>query len=95
MSNSFIIFFSQTSLFRWPIFLVYDPHKPVLLDLFLYSDRIICSTVIFRPLGKSNGVDLSVTTDFLSNSKGDAPFHRTTFDYFHWDGLRDQRKMFR
>ena len=34
---------------------------------------------------------VSVSIDFLSNSKGDSPFHCIGYGYFHtdWEGLRD------
>ena len=62
-----------------------------LLDLFLSSDAGICSTMALPPVGNSDHVAVSVSMDFLSNSKGDAPFHHKAYDYFHadWDGLRD------
>ena len=43
------------------------------------------------PVGNSDHVAVLVSMDFLSNSKGDAPFHHIAYDYFHadWDGLRD------
>ena len=33
-----------------------DSHSPALLDLFLTSDAIICSTMAFPPLGNSDHV---------------------------------------
>ena len=43
------------------------------------------------PLGTSDNVVVSVSTDFPINSKRDAPFHRLTYDCSRtdWDGLRD------
>ena len=35
----------------------------------------------FPPLENSDHVVVSVSIDFLPNSKGDAPFHRIAFDY--------------
>ena len=66
-----------------------NSHSPVLLDLFLSSDDSICSTLAFPPLGNYDVI--SVTTDFHSNSKVDAPFHCTTYDYLraNWGGLRN------
>ena len=58
-----------------------DSHSPALLGLFLSSDASICSTMVFRPLGNSAHVVVSVCIGFLSNSQGDAPFHRITYDY--------------
>ena len=68
-----------------------DSHSPALLDFFLSSDASICSTVAFSPLGNSDHVVVSVSIDFLSNSKRDAPFLRIVYDYSRadWDGLRD------
>ena len=68
-----------------------DPHCPALLDFFLSSDAIICSTMAFPPLGNSGHVVVSVSIDFPSNSQQDAPFHRIAYDYSRadWDGLRD------
>ena len=48
---------------------------PVLLDLFISSGANICSTMAFPPLENSDHVAVSVSIDFLSNSKRDAPFH--------------------
>ena len=68
-----------------------DSHSPVLLDLFISSDAIICSTMAFPTLGNSDHVVVSVSIVFPSNSQRDAPFHRIAFDYSRadWDGLRD------
>ena len=45
----------------------------------------------FSPLGNSDHVVVSVSTDFPSDSKQDPPFRCKAYDYFHanWDGLRD------
>ena len=66
-------------------------HSPALLDLFLFSDTSICSTMAFPLLGNSDHVVVSVSIDFPSNSQRDAPFHRIAYDYSRadWDGLRD------
>ena len=68
-----------------------DSRSPALLDFFLSSDAIICSTMAFPPLGNSDHVVVSVSTDFPINSKQDTPFHRVAYDYSRadWDGLRD------
>ena len=68
-----------------------DSHSPALLDLFIFPDTIICSTMAFPPLGNSDFVAVSVSIDFPTNSKQDAPFHRIAYDYSHadWDGLCD------
>ena len=67
-----------------------DSHCPSLLDLFISSSASICRTMAFPPLGNSDVV-VSVSIDFPSNSKGDAPFHCTAYDYSRadWDGLCD------
>ena len=87
--NSVIIFLSQTTLLRWLTFLL--GLQPLLLDLFLSSDAIICSTMAFSPLGNSDHVVVSVSIDFPSYPERDDPFHRIAYDYSfaHWDGLRD------
>ena len=68
-----------------------DSHSPALLDLFMSSDASICSTMAFPPLGNSDHVFASVSTDFPSNSQWDAPFRHIAYDYFcaDWDGLCD------
>ena len=52
-----------------------DSHSPALLDLFLFSDASICSTVAFPPFGNSDHVVVSVSIDFPSYSLHDALFH--------------------
>ena len=44
----------------------------------------------FPPLGNSDHVVVSVSINFPSNSKGDAPFHRIAYDSSRteWDSLR-------
>ena len=56
---------------------------------FISSDGGICSTMAFPPLGSD--VIISVSIDFLSNSKENGTFHCTAYDYSHtdWDGLCD------
>ena len=68
-----------------------DSYSPALLDLFLSSGVSICSTMAVPPLGNSNHVVVSVSTDFPSNLQRDAPFHRIAYDYSHadWEGLHD------
>ena len=46
-----------------------DSHSHALLDLFISSDAGICSTMAFPPLGNSDHVVVSVSTDFPTNSK--------------------------
>ena len=68
-----------------------DSHSPALLDLFISCDTSICSTMAFPPLENSDHVIVSVSIDFPTNSKRDAPFYRIVYDYSRadWDGLRD------
>ena len=68
-----------------------DSNSPALLDLFISSDSSICSTMALPPMGNSDHVVVSVSTDFPSNSQRDAPSHRIAYDYSRadWDGLRD------
>ena len=69
--NSVIIFFISndlTQMVNFPTLIPdCDSHSP-LLDLFLSSDAIICSTMAFHPLGNSNHVDVSVSINFSTNS---------------------------
>ena len=68
-----------------------NSHSPAILDLFIFSDDSICSTITFPPLGNSNHVAVSVSIDFLPNSKRDTPLHCIAYDYScaDWDGLHD------
>ena len=47
--------------------------------------------MVFPPLGSSNHVVVSVSIEFPSNSKQDAPFHCIAYDYScaDWDSLCD------
>ena len=56
-----------------------DYHSPTLLDLFISSDTSICSTMAFPPLGIFDDVTISI--DFLSYPKRDAPFHGISYGY--------------
>ena len=64
--------------------------SPALLDLFLCPGASICSTMAFLPLRNSDHV-VSVSIDFLSNSKWDALFNHIVYDYScaDWDSLCD------
>ena len=64
---------------------------PVLFDFFLSSDTSICSTMAFAPLGNSDHVVVSVSIDFLPNSKRNALFHCIAYYYSYadWDSLHD------
>ena len=68
-----------------------DSHRSALLDLFVFSDSSICSTMAFPLLGNSDHVAVSVSIDVPSNSQWDAPFHHIANDYSRadWDGLHD------
>ena len=78
MVNSVIIWISDC-----------DSHDPALLDFFLSLDASICSIMAFPPLGNSDHVIVSVSIDFLLNSKRDPSFHCIAYDYSSadWDGL--------
>ena len=51
----------------------WDSHRLALLDLFISSDASICSIMNFPPFGNSDYVVVSVSIDFPSDSKLDAP----------------------
>ena len=72
-----------------------DSHNPALLDLFIYADAGICSAMAFPPFGNSDHVFVSVSIDWLSNLKQDAPFHYIAYDYSRadWDILRDHLRV--
>ena len=62
-----------------------DSRSPALLDFFLSSDASICSAMALPPLENSDHVVDSVSIDFPSNSKRDAPFHYIAYDYSRAD----------
>ena len=62
-----------------------DFHSPAPLDLFIFSDASISSTMSFASLANSDHVVVSVSIYCLSNSKGDALFHHIAYDYSHAD----------
>ena len=68
-----------------------DSHSPALLDFFLSFDASICTTKAFPPLGNSDHAVVSISIDFPSYSRRDAPFRRIAYNYSHahCDGLRD------
>ena len=68
-----------------------NSHSPTLLDLFISSGASICSTMAFPPLGNSDDIAVSVSTDFPSNSPWDALLHCISYDYSpaDWDSLCD------
>ena len=57
--------------------------------LFFSSDSSICYAVAFPPLKNSDHLVASVSIDFPSKSKRDAPFHCKAYDYSRadWDDL--------
>ena len=52
-----------------------DYISPAILDLFISSDAIICSTMAFTTFGNSDHVVFSVSINFSSKSLRYAPFH--------------------
>ena len=73
---NFSISNSLTQMVDFPTWILdCDSHSPALLDLFLSFDASICSAMAFPPMGNSDHTAVSVSIDFLSNSKRDAPFH--------------------
>ena len=68
-----------------------DSHSPALLNLFIFCNSSVSSTMAFSLLGNSDHVVVSVSIDFPINLKRDAPFHRIAYDYSRadWDALRD------
>ena len=77
------------TLLRWLTQMV-NSHSTALLDLFISSDAIICSKMAFPPVGSSEHV-VSISIDFLSNSKCDASFHPIAYgcSRANWDSLCD------
>ena len=62
-----------------------NSHSTALLDLFLSSDTSICSKMAFPPLGNSNHVVISISTDFPINSKHFITYIKTI--HADWYGL--------
>ena len=93
--NSVIFFFISNDLIQMVNFPTRVPdcdcHSLTRLDLFLFPDASICSTMVFLQVGNSDHVLVSVSIDLLSDSQRDAPFHRIAYDYSRadWDGLCD------
>ena len=88
----FSISINLTQMVNFPTWIVdCDSHSPALSDLFISSDASICSTMAFPSLGNSDHVAVSVSIDFLINSKQDAPFHSIAYDYScaDWDSLHN------
>ena len=77
------------TLLRWLTFLLRSQTVILTVLLFwVYSDTSICSTMTFPPLRNSDHVVASVSIDFPSNLRRDAPFHCIGYDYSRadWDG---------
>ena len=88
--HNFSISNDLTQMFNFPIRISdSDSHGPALLNLFISSDAIICSTMSFPPLENSDHVFVSVSISFLPNSQQDASFYRTAYgcSRVNWDGL--------
>ena len=88
--NSVTFFFTSNDLTQMGNFPTripnyYDSHSPAPSDLFLSSNASICSALAFPPLGNSDHSVVSVSIDFPSNSKRDAPFHHIAFDHSRAD----------
>ena len=56
-------------------------HSYALLDLLLSSDSSIFSAMAYPPLESSDHVVVSVSIEFPSEFKRDAPFQRIAYDY--------------
>ena len=84
--NSVIIFLCQTNLLIW-LTLLLMPQTLVLTVLlsFLSFNTSICSTMAFPPLGNSDHVAITISTDFPSYSQQDALFHSIAYDYSRAD----------
>ena len=75
--NSVIISNYLTQMVNFPTWILdCDSHSPALLDLFISFDASISSEMAFPPLGNSDHVVVSVSINFPTNLKRDAPFHR-------------------
>ena len=68
-----------------------DSDSSAFLGLFISSDASICSIVPFCPLGNLDHAVVSVSIDFLWNTKSDDPLHCRAFNYScsDWDNLCD------
>ena len=80
--NSVIIFLSQITLLKWLTFLLGSLTVTLTVLLFWIYLFILIPVFVLQlltlhsPLGNANHVVLSVSNDFLTNSKRDAPFYR-------------------
>ena len=63
--------------------------------VFVFGDFVVhirtCSPILVELIDLVNSVIIFLSSDFLSNSQQDAPFHRIAYDYSNvdWDGLCD------
>ena len=86
--NFVIIFLSQMILLRWLTSLLGSQTVTLTVPLFwifISIDASICFTMASPSLGNSDHVVVSVSINFLLNSKRDAPFHCVAYDYSHVD----------
>ena len=83
--NSVIIFLPQITLLRGLPFLLESLTVTLTVLLFwiffFFLLVIISSMMAFPPLRNYNHVVVSVSIDFPSNSKQDAPFHHIPYNY--------------
>ena len=64
-----------------------DSQSPALFDFFLTSYTSINSTMAFPLLENSYHVAVSISIDFPINTKQDALFNCTAYDYSHADWM--------
>ena len=80
------------TLLRWLIFLLISQTviRAHSCSFFLSSDASICSAILQWLSFNSDHVVVSVSIDFLTNTKRDALFHRVAYDYScgDWDDPR-------
>ena len=69
-----------------------DSHSPAVLDSFISPDASVCSTMAFPPLGNSDQVVVSVSTDFPRNSKQDVLSIAYNYSRADWDSFCDHLK---
>ena len=85
--NFVIIFLSQITLTRWLTFLAWsltvNSQRHVLLDFFL-SIASIYFTMVFPGMENFDHLVVSVSIDFLSNSKWDAQLHHCITYNYSW-----------
>lgn len=66
-----------------------DSQNLALLNLFISPNPCVCSRVAFAPLRNSDQVVISASIDVQKNSKWDAPFDHTTYDYDLFVNIRE------